>query len=316
MAHRKIDQEIEKLNLLREAPRPEAAAALRKTLGDRVNVVVAKAAKMAAELDLRELVPDLLRAFDRLFEKPVERDPQCWGKNALAKALVDLDHRESAPFLRGMRHVQMEPSFGPPVDTADTLRGICLLALGPCPDLTRPEVMRYLVDGLTDEAHTVRIEAVRALEQMEGEGALLLRLKARLGDKEPPVMGQVFDSLLNLERERAIPLVAEFLKADPDTRAEAALALGSSRLPPALEILRETWETARAAEFREVLLRALGISRQPSAIQFLVDLVKSGRETDARAALQALELHKASPEIRQRVEEAEFQRKERMEGRE
>src|SRR5690242_18376573 len=107
---RKIDQEIERLSELREAPRESAAAALRKALGDRVALVAAKAAKMAAEMELRELAPDLVRAFDRLFEKAVERDPQCWGKNAIAKALANLEYQESAPFLRGMRHVQMEAS--------------------------------------------------------------------------------------------------------------------------------------------------------------------------------------------------------------
>jgi len=257
----------------------------------------------------------LVRAFDRLFERAAEKDPQCWGKNAIAKALVDLDYRESAPFLRGIRHVQMEASFGPPVDTATTLRGICLLALAPCPDLTRQEVMRYLVDGLTDEAHTVRVEAVRGLEVMEGESALLLRLKARLGDKEPVVLGQVFDSLLRLEGAQAIPLVAEFLKADADTRGEAALALGTSRLSGAVDILREAWDTARGEAFREVILRALSISRSESALEFLLELVKGGRSADAKAALQALELHKDTPEIQRRVLEAEFERKERMEVR-
>ena len=210
----------------------------------------------------------------------------------------------------------MEGSYGGSVDTATTLRGICLLALAPCTDLTRQEVMRYLVDGLTDEAHTVRVEAVRGLEQMEGESALLLRLKARLGDKEVEVMGQVFDSLLKLERDRAIPLVAEFLKADPDTRAEAALALGSSRLPQAVNVLRETWDRARGPEFRDAILRALSISRQESAMEFLLGLVKDGRADDAKQALEALALHKDSPEIQRRVEEAEFHRKERMEERE
>jgi len=314
MAHRRIEPEIERLTLLREAPREEAAAALRKALADRVNLVVAKAAKLAAELTLRDLVPDLLRAFDRLFLRPAESDAQCWGKNAIAKALVELDHRESAPFLRGMRHVQMEPTFGGSVDTAPNLRGICLLALAPCADLTRHEVLRYLVDGLTDPAHTVRIEAVRGLEVMEGESALLLRLKARLGDKEPAVTGQVFDSLLALEREGGIPFVTGFLQSDHDTRGEAALALGSSRLPQAVDILREAWSSARESDFREVILRALSISRQDRAIEFLLGLVKTGRPPETRAALQALALHD-SPDIkRMAAEAAEFNRKERMEG--
>src|ERR1041385_3526648 len=115
MAHRKIEQEIERLGLLREAPPREAAAALRKALGNRVNLIAAKAAKIIADLEMRELIPELLRAFDRLFEEPAERDPQCWGKNAIANALRDLRYPEAAPFLRGMRHVQMEASWGKPV---------------------------------------------------------------------------------------------------------------------------------------------------------------------------------------------------------
>ena len=78
---------------------------------------------------LEELAPDLLRAFDRLMEKPVERDPQCWGKNAIVQALVALEHREAAPFVRGIRHIQIEPVWGGQEDTAPTLRGTCALAL-------------------------------------------------------------------------------------------------------------------------------------------------------------------------------------------
>src|SRR5437762_10382692 len=95
MARRDIEQQLGQLNRVREAGRADAAAALRKALADRVNLVVAKAANLAADLDLRDLIPDLLRAFDRLMEDAVKRDPQCWGKNAVAKALKQLEHRES-----------------------------------------------------------------------------------------------------------------------------------------------------------------------------------------------------------------------------
>ena len=56
-----------------------------------------------------EKIPDLLRAFDRLFEKPAEKDPQCWGKNAIAVALRDLGYQSSEPFLRGLRHTAHLP---------------------------------------------------------------------------------------------------------------------------------------------------------------------------------------------------------------
>lgn len=305
MAHRKIEQEIERLSLLREAPPREAAAALRRTLGDRVNVMVAKGARIIAELEMRELIPELLRAFERLFEEPVERDPQCWGKNALANALRDLRYPEAAPFLRGLRHVQMEASWGKPVDTAPPLRGICLLALVACPELRREEIMRHLVDAMNDEAHTVRMEAARGLEQMEGEeSALLLRLKAHLGDSEAAVVGQVFDSFLKLEQDRGVRFVAGFLKARQEIREEAALALGTSRFASAVDTLQEAWDATRDPEFRQVILRALSVSRQDRAIDFLLRLVREGRERDSRAALESLALHRDSPEIRRLSEVA------------
>ena len=222
MAVRKIEEELDRLSKLRDVDPAAAVAALRKALGDRVNLVVAKAAKIAGERQFRELTPDLLRAFDRLLENAVARDQQCWGKNAIANSLKDLGHTESAPFLRGMRHVQMEPVWGGPapgspheIDTAETLRGICLLALAACTDLDRSDALRCFVDALTENAHTIRLEAVRALAQMEGiEAALVLRLKARIGDEEPPVVGQVFDALLGIEGEHALPLVSEYLSKD------------------------------------------------------------------------------------------------------
>ena len=43
---------------------------------------------------------------------PVKTDPQCWAKNAIVKALKDLNHDDPAVFLRGIEHVQMEPVWG------------------------------------------------------------------------------------------------------------------------------------------------------------------------------------------------------------
>src|ERR1700691_151721 len=99
MAKRDVEAAVGRIGLLRDVTHAEAIAGLRKALGDRVNLVVAKAARIAADRQLRELIPDLLAAFDRLFEDAVVRDTQCWGKNAIARALTELDYRESAASL-------------------------------------------------------------------------------------------------------------------------------------------------------------------------------------------------------------------------
>jgi hypothetical protein len=316
MAHRDVEAEIERLNRVRESAPADAVAILRKALADRINLVVAKAAKLAAEIQCRDLVPDLLRAFDRLFEKPVERDPQCWGKNALSKALVALEHREAARFVRGVRHVQMEPSWGKLEDTAATLRGTCALALPACFDIERGQVLRLLADGLTDAAATVRSDVVRGLAQMEGdEVILLLRLKARVGDEEAEVVGEVFDFLLQLERETGVAFVAEFLDGPNTTiREEAALALGSSRLPGAAPVLADAWRGVTDPDFRLVLLRALSATRQPHALEFLLNLVRTGREGEATSAITALALHRESVDIRRQVEEAAARREPDIQG--
>jgi HEAT repeat protein len=294
VANRRIEEQLEALGRLRGVSPADAAPALRKALADRVNLVAAKAANIAADLPAPELVPDLLRAFDRLFEDHVKRDPQCWGKNAIARALKDLGHRESPAFLRGAVHIQLEPVWRGQEDTAGPLRGICLLALPACADLAREQVLRHLVDALTEPSATVRADAARALAEMGGdESARLLRLKARSGDAEPAVTGQVLESLIALERRAALPFVRQFLAAADQVAEEAALALGGSRQSDAVDVLLEAWPTARGAEYRQALLRALSISRHDRVIEFLHHLAAEGRPQDAADAKAALALFPA-----------------------
>lgn len=306
MAHRQIEAEVEQLSRLRESDPADAVAPLRKALSDRVNLIAAKGARLAGEMHLHPLLPDLLRAFDRLSEKGPERDPQCWGKNAIAKTLVTLGYRESAPFLRGIRHIQMEPVWGGEADTAPTLRGTCALALPACHDIARDQVFKALVDALADKALPVRSDSARAIAQMAGiEAILLLRLKARLGDEEPEVLGQVFDYLFQLEQDHALAFVSDFLRPKLGVVAEeAAMALGSSRLPRAAPILQECWATQRDPDFRLVLLRAVSATRQPLALQFLFDLVRNARQVEVLSALEALSLHRDSPDIRRQIQDA------------
>ncbi len=289
MAKRDVEAEANAVSMLRDLPGERALPALRAALGNGVNLVVAKAAKVTAEMQLRELTPELLGAFDRLFVKPAERDPQCWAKNAIARTLVDLDYREHAPYLKGARHVQMEPVWGGQEDTAHTLRGTCLLALAACNDLPRAEIFRILVDAAIDPAQVVRVEAVRAIAEMGGdEAALLLRLKARMGDKEPAVIGQVFDSLLRMEPRRALPLVKQYLEGGAEElREEAALALGTSKVEGAVEILLEAFPGAIEPYFRKTMLRALAASRQEKALEFLRALAERDG-MDSAAAKEAL----------------------------
>jgi hypothetical protein len=311
LASRKLEDRIEQLRQLRtHAAAADTNTTLRKALADRSNLIVAEAAKTATELHLSELIPDLLTTFDRLFEEPVKSDPKCWGKTAIVKALARLDYSESAPFVRGSQHIQMEPVWGGQEDSAVQLRANSFLALVQCTDVTRFEVLRQLVNAMSDPADPVRIEAVRAMHQLGGEEcSLLLRLKARVGDRRPVIIGHVFDALLNMERDQAVPFVAEYLSSgDEALRDEAALALGASRLSGGLKELVETWKSIRSEGFSEVLLRAISSSRLPEAIEFLLDLLRNGTARGSAAAAEALKLHEASSEIRTLIDEAKRNR--------
>ena len=307
----KLEHRLEQLRHLRSAtPNEEVAVALSKALKDRSNLVIAEAAKTIVELHLSRLIPALLETFDRLFKDPEKTDSKCWGKTAIAKALTELEYADSPVFVRGSRHIQMEPVWGGQEDAAPQLRATCLLALVQCEDLRRPEIFRHLVDALADPADPVRLEAVRAIAQMNGdEASILLRLKARLGDRRPVVTGQVFDALLVLESEKTIDFVAQHLASTSnEVRDEAALSLGGSRLPKAVDVLISAWGNTTDPEFRSVLLRALSSSRKQVAIDFLLDIVRNGTTRDAASAADALKLHQHSPEISVKLEQALKQR--------
>jgi HEAT repeat protein len=307
---RGFDKELAELEALSEAmkvgARPDAAAIerLRKALAHRNNFLVSKAAKLVADAELFALLPEVLAAFDRFFVDAAKTDPKCWAKNALAKTLVKLEHRQRDAYLRGLRHHQMEASWGPPVDSAAALRGTCAHALVDCPGISDADLLTILLEPLTDADKTVRMEAARAIGQVGGvSAALILRLRALLGNDEPEVLGAVYSALLSLEGAQAIPLVAGYLKEGNDLTAEAAFALAELRSPEALAALIERLRAGADAWFGSVLLSAIALTRLPEAMDYLVAII----ERDAREAPQAIEaIGRAAPsaELRARVQKA------------
>ena len=267
-----FEEKIAAIEGLRADPE-YALEPLRKALRDRNNFLCAQAAEMAADLTLRELIPDLLAAFERFLKNPVKTDPKCWAKNAIVKALKGLDHEDPAVYLRGLSHIQMEPSWGPPVDAAAELRGSCALALVAC-SLPREAILIHLADVLADPEMRVRVDAARAIAQLPGQdGILMLRVKAQAGDKEPAVIGQCFLSLLGIDPRPSIPFVARFLTAaEEDLRYEAASALGECPEAIAVETLIARWKIEKSDAMKKAILLSLGVSRLPEAKEFLKTL--------------------------------------------
>lgn len=297
-----FEEQIAALEELRSQPEEARMERLRKALGHRNNFLVAKAADLVREFRMAQLMPELLTAFDRFFDDPEKTDPQCWAKNALSRALAAFEYQEHEVFLRGMRHIQMEPVWGGRSDTAGTLRATCALALVQCRSLTEKDLLEHLVDLFADKDKAVRAEVVRAVEQLDSpSAALLLRLRAIIGNDEPEVLGACYGGVLRIEGVRAIPWVQQFLAAGDDAAAEAALAIAATHSAEGFETLQESLVKASDSWWRSVLLSAISLTRRDEAMEFLFDLVRT-ESLDAEAAIEAVLRSVPSQEVINRME--------------
>jgi HEAT repeat protein len=296
-----IESALNAIGQLRAEPLSEPVVKqLRSYVANRSNLVVAKAAKVAGELRATELVPELVKAFERLMKDPAKLDKRCAATTEIVAALYELDYVEPDVYRRGMSHVQMEASFGPPVDAAAGLRGISAQGLLRTRD---PRRMEEVLPLLVDTEPAARLGAVRAFFTNGGDaGLLLLRLKVLTGDEEPEVLAECFAALLAADPERSLSFVATFLENEEEGTAEAAMwALGQSRLPAALGALREKWERTLDEGTRKVLLSAIAALRLPEALEFLYSQLRDANVRTANDVMEALAPYAASESITEAV---------------
>lgn len=297
-----LDDKLATLRKLRgQSLTPEHHAELRKALGDRSNLVVAAAAELAGEHALVELAKDLEAAFARFLANPLKEDKLCRAKIAVVRALDRMEHQRPDVFETAAAHIQLEPVWGGSEDSAVPLRAAALIALA---RIEGQGSLVRLVDAMTDPARDVRIAAAQAMGYVGTEAAgLLLRLKARLGDREPDVLSECLSGLLTVNPRENLAIVAGFLDPEDPARCEAAaLALGKSRLPDALDPLKACWPRCFEKGLRQRILLAIAMMRLPAAIDHLVETVTSDSEPDAAAALSALKIHNYDPRLRDRLE--------------
>src|SRR5690606_20890687 len=144
-------------------------------------------------------------------------------------------------WLAGIRYVQAEPSWGRAVDTAVDVR--CNCALGLVNSRYRRAIIE-LTTLLNDPERRVRAGAARAISCGDPHQAEpLLRFKVQIGDQDAEVLGECFTALLAIAPEESMALVGSHLSdADEAVRDYAALALGESRHPLALDALKAAWD--------------------------------------------------------------------------
>ena len=286
--------------LRRETPAPEHIAELGKALEDKSNLVVAHAAETVAEQVTGELAPALVAAFYRFMLNAETTDKLCRAKLAIVEALNKIEYDKEDVFLTGIRHIQMEPRWGAPADTADHLRGSAAF------DLVRinyHDVVLLLTDLLADKEKLAPAAAAQALGETRSSAAIpLLRFKAHVGDKEPEVTSACLTALMTADVDQSIPFVARFLDhPSEEVQHSAAFALADTRRPDALEILMKHWPKAQHGPLQAAMLLAISMTRLPAALEFLVQILAGDSPTAAQSALSALAISRHIDSVKERV---------------
>lgn len=207
---------LEALRRARTATPSETTATLRAALTSRNAIVVAAAAGLASELEVGDVARDAAEAFAWFLDDAVERDRGCAANAAIARALARLEWSHAEPFLTGVRHVQIEPAYPRPADTAAELRATSAVALAA---MRHPDAVEIAVEPLVDPERTARAGAAHALGTAGvPESVPVLRLEALSGDPDPEVLTECFLSLLALRPKASLAFVARFLGRGDATR--------------------------------------------------------------------------------------------------
>jgi hypothetical protein len=294
-----IEQKLAELDALPD--RALQSEPLAAALAHKHYRVVAKAARLAADALLYDLVPALRGAYPRFLDKPVKADPNCFAKKAIVRALVALDYEDAEFFSAGLQLKQMEPVWGGTADTAADVRASCAMGLVASGN---PRALVAITQLLYDPEPDARVGAVRAAAYGNPrEAELLLRAKVLARDAEPAILGECFTALLSVEPEESLAFVAAYLK-DPDDvlRELAALAIGESRAPGAVEILRNAWNEVLVGEqLRLALIRGAAAHRSEAAFDWLLSIAAEARPPVAEQVIESLALYKHNARLAQRL---------------
>ena len=288
-------------------PRTDQLAFLLKALNDKHFLVVARAATLAGDRLLHELAGDLVYAYARFLKDPVKRDPGCKAKQAIARALVTLECQDLEFYRAGLLYRQLEPAWGRPTDTATDVRCSCAMGLAAA---GHPRAVAELTALLVDPEAVVRTGAARAISCANPQEAeAVLRFKVQIGDAEPQVIGECFSALLIIEPECSPPFVAAYLRHEDEALRElAALALGESRLPQGLALLREAWDDTVVSETRGALIRGAALHRSEAAFEWLLEIIATGSSRQAQAAMDALAVYERNSRLIGQIQAAKARR--------
>lgn len=281
---------------------PDTRKQLRKHLGSKASPIVARAAQIVAKIENHDYGPDLVQAFHRFLIDPIKTDKGCMAKCAVVKALLAANSEDEELFRKGVKHVQLEPTWGGRADTAAPLRALCGLGLV---QVGARDAMDELATLLADKEPDARIGAASALGYCGLSATPLLRFKVLTGDEESAVLAECLSSLMKIAPADSVSFVGNFVDPEyPSLYEHAALTLAESRLSGIFELLRDKWTTTFDREFKKTLLLPMALTRCEEAKDFMISIIEDGEIAMATAAINALRIFGGDETLRSRLESA------------
>jgi HEAT repeat protein len=249
-----------------------------------------------------ELAPELIEAYERLAVNPVKLDPSCAAMEAIVRALDTFEEPARAVYAHAVRHVQMSPLFDDEMEQIDLAAGLRRQAILAMVRTSDPDALVAATDLLADPKTVARAGAANALRVIGSEAAvLLLRFRAKSGERKPDVLAECFAGLLEYSSANLDVVTQYALGEDEQVASLAALAIADARPVGAFEVLRQAWEIQRNPQLREILLNAIAGLRTDEAVDFLIELV--GRDSVAAIdAMTSLSLYAADRGVVARIE--------------
>src|SRR5215471_21063648 len=203
-----IEDRLAELAALAESlESPDTRNKLRKYLASKSSPIVARAALMIARIEDHDFTAELAQAFHRFMVDPIKNDKGCVAKCAIVKALLAVNFDDAELFRVGVRHVQLEPTWGGRADTAAPLRALCGLGLV---QVGARDAMDELAVLLADKEADARIGAASALGHCGLSATPLLRFKLLTGDEETAVTAECLTSLMKAAPSDSFHFVERF----------------------------------------------------------------------------------------------------------
>lgn len=227
---------------VRELAQQGNRAGLVRLVETQEGMVVAEAAQVLVRDFLVAEGALLGRALLRLEHGGADLDPLCLGKLELVKLLRTLESPPLEAFERLVAYRQLEPVWGGREDTAGNLRIQALRGFCEHPLARNAQVLNVLAEALVDANPRVRVEAAQLLGQSGLEGAsAVIRLKLRLGDAEPEILGHLLRGLVVLEGEAGLAYCAALLEQQSPLATEAWFTLANWPHRRAMDLLEAAW---------------------------------------------------------------------------